>query len=78
MPDRPFSYITMDFITDLPPSIKEPGTPPFDVILVVVDRFTKVAHYTVTQKSITSARFTELLLRDVIRLHEVSEQIVSD
>ena len=48
VPDRPFSHITMDFIMDLPPSIKEPGTPLFNAILVIVDQFTKIAHYTAT------------------------------
>ena len=68
----------MDFITDLLVSIKELGTPPFDAILVIVDCFMKMAHYTVTCKSVTSFRFAELLLRDIIRLHGVLEQIVSD
>ena len=78
MLNRLFSYIIINFITDLPLNIKELGTLPFNVILVVVNRFTKVTHYTMTQKSITSAKFTKLLLKDVIRLHKVPEQIVSD
>ena len=32
VPDQLFSHITMDFITDLPVSIEELGTPPFDAI----------------------------------------------
>jgi hypothetical protein len=35
LPPRPFSSLTMDFITDLPPENEH------DMILVVVDRFSK-------------------------------------
>ena len=78
IPDQLFSHIMMNFITDLSVSIKELDTPPFNVILVIVNHFTKIAHYTVTHKFITSFRFAELLLRDIIRLHNVLKQIVSD
>ena len=63
----------MDFITDLLMSIKELNTLPFNAILIVVNCFIKMAHYTVTHKSVTSFRFAELLLRDIIRLHDVLE-----
>jgi hypothetical protein len=52
----------MDFITDLPPSAGE-GTV-FDSIIVVVDRYTKMARYVPCTKSLTallSSQFTLLL-----------------
>ena len=39
IPNEPWASISMDFITDLPLSRS------FDAILVVVDRFTKMAHF---------------------------------
>jgi hypothetical protein len=47
IPSRPWGSITMDFITDLP-IVKAK-----DLILVVVDRLTKMAHFTLCSKSIT-------------------------
>ena len=76
--DRPFSHITMDFITDLSLSSEEAGSSSFNSILVVMNCHTKMVHYTATRKSLMSARFAELLLRDMIKLHRVPEQIVSD
>ena len=50
----------MDFITRLPPS-KRAGIV-YDSILVVVDRFTKMARYLATKKTITAEELGELFL----------------
>ena len=54
IPNEPWASISMDFIIDLPLSRS------FDVILVKVDRFTKMAFLIPTTKTITgegTARF---------------------
>ena len=56
---KPWQSISMDFITDLPPSQG------FDVILTVVDRFTKMAHFLPCVKSITSQATAEIIMREV-------------
>jgi hypothetical protein len=48
IPNRPWGSIAMDFITDLP-TVKTKNS-----ILVVVDRLTKMAHFTPCSKSITA------------------------
>jgi hypothetical protein len=48
IPSRPWGSIAMDFITDLP-TIKAKNS-----ILVVVNRLTKMAHFTPCSKSITA------------------------
>ncbi|KAH7373192.1 hypothetical protein KP509_17G043600 [Ceratopteris richardii] len=62
----------MDFITDLPNSDK------YDDVLVIVDRFTKMAHFIQTTKTITGAAIIRLFLRYMFRLHGLLDDIVSD
>ena len=68
----------MNFITDLPLSKEEPDSIVFNALLVVMDHHMKMTHYTLMRKTLISKRFTSLLLQDIIKLHRVSEQIVSD
>ena len=76
VPDGPWQWITLDFITDLPPS--RLGAEVYDTILVVVDRFTKMAHYIPTRKDIDAKALGNIFLREIIRLHGVPRVIVSD
>ena len=62
----------MDFITDLPQSKS------FNAALVVVDRFSKMAHFIPCTKEITSEVTAGLVLRKVFRLHGFPNDIVSD
>jgi hypothetical protein len=47
-------------------------------ILVLVDRLTKMAHFTPCSKSITAKETTQLILDGIVRLHGLPEEIVSD
>jgi transposase InsO family protein len=62
----------MDFITDLP-IVRAKNS-----ILVVVDRLTKMAHFTPRSKSITTEETAQLILDRIVRLHGLPEEIVSD
>ena len=62
----------MDFITDLPPSEGH------DSILVVVDRFTKMVHFIPCSKAISGLETANLILANVVRLHGLPDDIVSD
>jgi transposase InsO family protein len=62
----------MNFIMDLP-TVKAK-----DSILVVVDCFTKMAHFTPCSKSITVEKTTQSILEEIVRLHGLPEEIVSD
>jgi transposase InsO family protein len=72
IPSKPWESISMDFITDLPSSHG------FDALLVVVDRFSKMAHFSPCTKSISSEETAQILLRDVFRLHGFPDNIISD
>jgi len=62
----------MDFITDFP-IVRTKNS-----ILVVVDRLTKMAHFTPCSKSITVEEIAQLILDRIVRLHGLPEEIVSD
>ena len=49
-----------------------------DAILVTVDRFTKMAHFTPTTTTVDAPEVARLFLRDVYRLHGLPSDIVSD
>jgi hypothetical protein len=76
VPDGPWEDLTMDFITDLPPS--RVGEDVFDSIMVIVDKLTKMAHYIPVTKKIGAKELALLFLREVVRLHGVPRSITSD
>lgn len=73
IPDRPWESISMDFITSLP------TTPAgHDTIMVVVDRFTKLAHFVPMRETTNALGVAELVREQIFRLHGVPANIVSD
>uniref|UniRef100_A0A674P365 Gypsy retrotransposon integrase-like protein 1 n=1 Tax=Takifugu rubripes TaxID=31033 RepID=A0A674P365_TAKRU len=72
IPRRPWSHIAVDFITGLPPSQGH------EIVLTVVDRFSKSAHFIPLPKLPSAAETGELLVQHVFRLHGLPTDIVSD
>ena len=72
VPNKPWESISMDFITDLPNSNG------YDAILVVVDRFSKMAHFIPCTKKISARTTAKLILQHIVRLHGLPRDIVSD
>jgi hypothetical protein len=68
---KPWTHINTDFITDLPES--EGAT----IILVVVDRFTKMAHFIPIKKK-DSPTVAQAYLENVWKYHGFPEDVVSD
>ena len=64
--------LSMDFIKGLP---KSQG---FSVILVVVDRLTKFAHFIPIKHPYTTASIAQLFLDHIVILHGLPHSIVSD
>jgi len=71
LPLKPWTHLSMDFITDLP--LSSGGTK----ILVVVDRFTKMAHYIPIDKKDTPT-VARAYLNNVWKYHGFPEDVVSD
>ncbi|MBW0562430.1 hypothetical protein O181_102145 [Austropuccinia psidii MF-1] len=61
----------MDFITQLPLSDS------FDSILVIVDRFSKMAVFIPTMSSITSLDLAHLLIKNILSKHGLPSRIIS-
>ncbi|CAI7771262.1 unnamed protein product [Closterium sp. NIES-54] len=71
-PERAWQQVTMDFVTGLPA-----GASGNDAILVVVDRPTKIGHFTACKKSITTEETACLFISTVVRLHGIPAPIIS-
>ena len=72
IPERPWQYISVDFITKLPMSKGH------DSILVVCDRFSKMSHFVATTAK-TMAEGLVRLFRDYVwKLYRLPESVISD
>ncbi|KAI2665739.1 Transposon Tf2-8 polyprotein [Labeo rohita] len=72
VPSRPWSHISLDFVTGLPPSRGN------TVVLTVVDRFSKATHFIALPK-LPSARETAVAVIDhAFRIHGLPTDVVSD
>ncbi|WVY99024.1 hypothetical protein V8G54_031175 [Vigna mungo] len=73
IPQWKWDSISMDFVTHLPRSSRG-----HDSIWVIVDRLTKSAHFLSINQKMSMEKLTELYIREIVRLHGVPENIVSD
>lgn len=71
-PNRPWSHLAIDFLSDLPPSKG------YTVILVVVDRFSKSNRFIPFTSMPTALQVAEALFSQVFRHYGIPEDIVSD
>ena len=72
IPSRPWVSLSMNFITDLP------LVGGYDTMLVIVDPFSKMAHFVPCSKTISGEQTTDLFLKNDVRLHGLPEDITSD
>ena len=72
IPEKPWSYISADFI------MKLPLAQGYDLILVVVDRLTKMAHFIPITKKTTAERLVRLFRDNIWKLYGLPESIISN
>uniref|UniRef100_A0A6Q2YIJ1 Gypsy retrotransposon integrase-like protein 1 n=1 Tax=Esox lucius TaxID=8010 RepID=A0A6Q2YIJ1_ESOLU len=72
VPQRPWSHLSIDFLTGLPPSLGN------TTVLVVVDRFSKACRFLPLPGLPTALQTAEALFTHVFRHYGVPEDIVSD
>jgi hypothetical protein len=66
----------MDFIIGLPPSRR--GDKVYNIICVIVDRYTKIALYLPIVKTITITKLADLFLNKVVRRFRAPRGIISN
>ena len=72
IPKKPWAVISLDFIEGLPTS----GG--FDVILVVIDKFSKYAHFLPLKHPFTALQVATVFMRNIYKLHDLPMAIISD
>lgn len=72
IPEKIWYSVSMDFITKLPPfGVKT-------TIMVVVDRLSKQGHFSALGPTFIAPQVAEQMVRDVIKLHGLPAQIISN
>jgi len=72
VPERPWQYILVDFITKLPISKGH------DSILVVCNKFSKMFHFVATTEKTTAEGLARLFRDNVWKLHGLLESMILD
>ena len=72
IPEKLWTHLTVDFITKLPVVAGK------DVILVVCDRLSKIAHFVATMEETLAEGLVRLFRDNIWKLHGLPESIVSD
>ena len=76
--NKAWSDITVNFVTNFSKFSSYRSADVFDCVMMTVDKFTKMTHYSSCVKTMNSKQFAFLLIKNVINHHDLLERIISD
>ena len=73
VPNYPRQDVSIDFVLGLPKTLRK-----HDFVLVVMDRFSKMAHFLSCSRTADASRIAKIFFHGVLKLHGLPKTIISD